>query len=252
MSFPYYISGKPGWEKLTTTAKKHKLGTPMFIYPNRWFCYALAGEALLAGQLVEGVAAVAALSEDLVPVTAGAIGDTTIVIQLATTPVVIDEFADGFMIFPAVEELGHQYLIKSHPAGVSTASLSIVIDEEAGLVKAITTSQEVGLVHNPFAKCLLWNTTKLGFPVGVAPVDIANTEFGWLQIKGPAIVLMDATAPSKGEPIGGSILTQGSVGVALLSSTTTVTADVTPLGIMGATDGVSAEFHQVQLNIGML
>ena len=53
MSFPQAIMGKYGWEKVTTTAQKHKLGTRMQI-ADREFVYSQAGEAITAGVLVKG------------------------------------------------------------------------------------------------------------------------------------------------------------------------------------------------------
>ena len=53
MSFPQTIMGKWGWEQVVTTAKKHKLGTIMQI-ADTFYTYASAGEAVLAGQLMEG------------------------------------------------------------------------------------------------------------------------------------------------------------------------------------------------------
>ena len=58
MSFPQSIMGKHGWEKLTTSAQKHKLGTHMQI-ADREFIYAQAGEAITVGKLVMGAAGTA-------------------------------------------------------------------------------------------------------------------------------------------------------------------------------------------------
>ena len=49
MSFPQTIMGKFGWEKVTTTTQKHKLGTRMQIF-DREFVYCEAGEDITAGK----------------------------------------------------------------------------------------------------------------------------------------------------------------------------------------------------------
>ena len=75
MSIPQTIMGKYGWEKVTTTAQKQKLGTRMQI-ADREFVYVKAGEALTAGMLIMGQAGTAAEQVDLA-VAAGSVGDTT-------------------------------------------------------------------------------------------------------------------------------------------------------------------------------
>ena len=76
MSFPQTISGKPGWEKQTSTSQKHKLGTKMIIQ-DRVFRYAEAGEAITAGVLTKGKDGTDAHQVDLA-VAAQSVGDTTI------------------------------------------------------------------------------------------------------------------------------------------------------------------------------
>ena len=51
MSFPQTIMGKYGWEKVTTTAQKQKVGTRMQI-GERDFIYVKTAEAVTAGLLV--------------------------------------------------------------------------------------------------------------------------------------------------------------------------------------------------------
>ena len=71
MSFPQTIMGKWGWEQVVTTAKKHKLGTRMQIADTEYI-YASAGEAVLAGQLMESAAIEADENDDLAVATAAA------------------------------------------------------------------------------------------------------------------------------------------------------------------------------------
>ena len=76
MSFPQTIMGKWGWEQVVTTAKKHKLGTRMQIAETE-YVYASAGEAVLAGQLMESAAVEANENDDLAVATTAA-GSTTV------------------------------------------------------------------------------------------------------------------------------------------------------------------------------
>ena len=72
MSFPQAIMGKYGWEKVTTSAQKQKLGTHMQIF-DREFVYVKAGEDLTAGKLIDGMAGTAAHQVDLAVSAASAV-----------------------------------------------------------------------------------------------------------------------------------------------------------------------------------
>ena len=77
MSFPSDHTGKPGWEKVTTTNRFGRLAEEMYIYPGRWFRYVLAGEAVSSPYLQTSISAIDNHDLDLVVATAAAIGDTT-------------------------------------------------------------------------------------------------------------------------------------------------------------------------------
>ena len=111
MSFPQTIMGKFGWEKLTTTAQKHKLGTRMQI-ADREFVYSSTGEAITAGKLVMGKAGTAAHQVDLA-VSASSAGATTVTLS-GSLSVAKDLYKDGWLIFNDTEEEGHMYRVKGN------------------------------------------------------------------------------------------------------------------------------------------
>ena len=96
MSFPQTISGKPGWEKQTSTSQKHKLGTKMIIQ-DRVFRYAEAGEAITAGVLTKGKDGTDAHQVDLA-VAAQSVGDTTITLTGSLT-ITEDQYKDGYILY---------------------------------------------------------------------------------------------------------------------------------------------------------
>ncbi len=211
MAFPGYINGKPGWEKVTSTVKSHKLGTEMYMFPGRWFKRALAGEAATVNLLQAGIAAIDNHDLDLVVAAAGAVATTTILITLGATAAVADEYADGFVIFNDVEEEGHQYLVKSHFAVGSGGTGVFNLDEEDGLVTAITTSQQVGLVHNLCHDFVVYPTTATTAPLGACCVDVPDNSFAWLQFRGQGVARSDATTPAAGAPLAPSDATAGNL-----------------------------------------
>ena len=172
MSFPQTIMGKPGWEKQTSTSQKHKLGTPMQI-GERKFRYVEAGEAITAGVLTKGKDGTDAHQVDLA-VAAGSVGDTTITITTSSTNAK-DLYKDGYIIFNDVEEEGHMYKVKSNTKVASATGCVITLDEEDGLVTAITTSQQVGLYENPYKDIEIMDFNGVdNAPLGWAQVDVAS------------------------------------------------------------------------------
>ena len=243
MSFPQTIMGKYGWEKVTTTAQKQKLGTRMQI-ADREFVYVKAGEALTAGMLIMGQAGTAAEQVDLA-VAAGSVGDTTITLSGSLT-ITKDEYKDGWIIFNDVGEEGHMYRIKSNTAVSSATGCVITLDEEDGLVTAITTSQQVGLYENPYTEVEAHDANDVDHaPLGWTCVDIADTDFGWLCVKGFTTALIDGT-PGLGVPLVASNGVDGAVEVYDEDGT----VNLSPVGYMGPIAGVAGEYGLIKANIG--
>jgi hypothetical protein len=239
MSFPQTITGKWGWEQVTTTAKKHKLGTMMQIH-DTFYRYASVGEAIIAGTLVEASVVEGDENDDLVVATTGAAGGTTIGVTFGGA-VTKDEYADGFLIsnVDASTALGWRYRIKGNAAG--TSDVTVTIDHEDGFVTEwLAGTAKVGAFKSPYTSCLISNTTALGPVVGVTVSDIASGSYGWLQTNGPALCLIQG-APGVGTGLMRSNGTTGAVEVA--------DGSLQPVGAMGRTQGVDAQYHEVVLNI---
>ena len=239
MSFPQSIMGKWGWEQVTTTAKKHKLGTIMQI-ADTTYRYASVGETIIAGTLVEASIVEGDENDDLVVATTGSAGGTTVGITFDGA-VTLNEYADGFLMsnVDASTALGWRYRIKSHPAG--TADVTVTIDHEDGFVTEwLAGTAKAGAYKSHYSSCLISNTTALGPAVGVTVSDIASGSYGWVQTNGIALCLI-----------------QGAVGVGLgimRSNGTTGAVEVADgslqnIGAMGRTAGVDAQYHEVLLNI---
>ena len=244
MSFPQTIMGKWGWEKVTTSSKKHKLGTIMQIADTE-YRYCLAGGAdTVAGKIYEARAIVADDNDDLTVATAATAGGTTIGVTFGSA-VTKDEYADGFLYSNtgATSVLGWRYRVKGHPAG--TSDVTITIDEEDGFVQAVATSTtKAGLIPNPYQSVVISATTGVGPIVGVAVSDITTAQYGWLQTKGPAVVLAQGDI-DEGAGIMRSNATAGAV-EQLAEGSAAIFAS---LGQNGRTETVDGEYHEVFLNI---
>jgi len=238
MSFPQTIMGKWGWEQVVTTAKKHKLGTRMQIAETE-YVYASSGEAVLAGQLMESAAVEGNENDDLAVATTAA-GSTTVSVTFGGA-VTKDEYADGFLIsnVDASDALGWRYRIKGNAAG--TSDVEVTIDHEDGFITQwLAGTAKAGAFKNPYTSCLISNTTALGPVVGVTVSDIASGSYGWLQTNGPALVLIQGT-PGVGT---GLMRSNGTTGAVELAD-----GSLQPVGAMGRTAGIDAEYHEVILNI---
>ena len=243
MSFPQSIMGKFGWEKVTTSAQKHKLGTRMQI-ADREFVYVQAGEAITAGLLVDGMAGTAAHQVDLA-VSAASAGATTVTLSGSLT-IAKDQYKDGWLIFNDVEEEGHMYRIKSNTAVSSATGCVLTLDEEDGLATAITTSQQVGIYENAYKEVEIHDHDDIdNAPLGWACVDIADTYYGWICDKGFTTALIDGT-PGIATQL---VASQGVAGaVEVLDSD--ADDEGTVVGYMGPIAGVSGEYGLIKANIG--
>jgi len=240
MSFPQTINGKWGWEQVTSTGKKHKLGTVMQI-ADTTYRYALAGEAsIIAGTLTESSAEEGNENDDLAIATTGAVGGTTVGVTFDGA-VTKDEYADGFLIsnVDASDALGWRYRIKGNAAG--TSDVEVTIDHEDGFVTQwLAGTAKGGAFKSPWSGILISNATSVGACVGVTVSDIANGSYGWVQTNGPALCLIQG-AVGAGLGIMRSNGTTGAVELADGSLQT--------IGAMGRTAGVDAQYHSVVLNI---
>ena len=242
MAFGQTIMGKFWWEKTTTTAQKHKLGTRMQIF-DREFVYASTGEAITVGKLVMGKAGTAAHQVDLA-VSAGSAGATTVTLS-GSLSIAKDLYKDGFLIFNDVEEEGHMYRVKGNTLVASATGCVVTLDEEDGLVSAITTSQQVGLYENPYKAVEAQDANDIDHaPLGWTCADIASGSYGWLCVKGFTAALIEGT-PGAGLPLVASNSADGSVEI--LDSDDD--GEGTIVAYMGPIAGVNGEYGLIKANL---
>ena len=156
-----------------------------------------------------------------------------------------DLYKDGFLIFNDVEEEGHMYRVKGNTLVSSATGCVVTIDEEDGLVAAITTSQQVGLYENPYKAGEAHDANDVDHsPLGWTCVDIASGSYGWLCVKGFTTVLVDGT-PAAGVPLIASNGVDGAVEVYDEDGT----VNLSPVGYMGPIAGVAAEYSLIKANL---
>jgi hypothetical protein len=242
MSFPATQSGRYGFEKQTTSAKKQVYGATMTLPDGRVYRYVEnGGTAIGEGLVVASEAVEAQHDEDLVVATSASVGGFTIGVTLGSAAAAKNLYAEGYLFSNLAATTPHEmYKIKSHPLIASTGSLLSSIDEPDGFQTAITAGTDtVGLIKSPYKDIVVAPAAVAGRFVGVTCADLEADYFGWIQVAGLASVKIDGT-PAFGTLVGASSNHAGQ----LLA----VAADTTPaLGRLHGKAGVDNEFHTVFL-----
>ena len=210
MSFPHTISGKAGFEKTETASQKHKLGTRMVLPDGRVFYYALNGGSDLAtaGLVVMGAAVSANHDMDLTVTSATSAGSQTIELEVPTTDLTLNQYKDGYIYFNGggvTNSSGQIYGIKSHPAHDASADASCVftIEDEGGTYANLVTTDEAGLVLNPYNGIIVYNgdgTLTTG-PIGVTTIKVTANYYCWVQTLGIAAVRQSGTQTIVGNAV---------------------------------------------------
>ena len=185
----------------------HQLGEKMFTADGRAFRYARAGSgaALVTGNLLQAEAE--DTGEQGVAIAAAAVGDTTITTTDSLT-VTANEYAGGYITVTVTPGLGQTFKIQSHPAATA-ATVVFTIEDPVGV--ALTTVTRIDIVPNLYAAVIQKPATETGSIVGVAVNAISASQYGWIQVEGPANVLNDAGTIVVGNIVVASDATAGAV-----------------------------------------
>ena len=193
MAHPTRVYADYGMEKKTGTDKYHSLGTILELPDGREFKYVLAGGTAIAqGVIVAAKAPTAHHDMDLVTAAAAA-GASSITVTLEGTAAAEDLYADGYIFTNDDTGEGQIYRIAGHDAIDSSGSGAIDLAENDKVVVALTSSTLCGLAPNPYSGVVVSPTTVVNRTVGTTPTAIAADEYGWVQTKGLASVLVSGT-----------------------------------------------------------
>ncbi|KKN31648.1 hypothetical protein LCGC14_0821970 [marine sediment metagenome] len=191
MSLPntiYAASAMAPHKTLYTTAKYDE-GQKLEYADSRKFRFALAGELLVKGEILQGVDSTA--ENDLTPV-AAAIGATTISVTLGNAAVA-DYFKGGYAYVDVTPALGDTYKIGAHDAFTAASGQLIPLAGDETVLVAITSTSRISLVRNPWKGVITLATTPTAWVAGVAVSLIPSAEWGWVQTGGPCAVMSGGT-----------------------------------------------------------
>jgi len=205
MSFDNQVYLSYGDEKVTTSTKRHRLGTRGVLPDGRVFYYARNGATELAPHLVvisktvrSGThAAAQTISTVISSGNTNPVG-TTVGVIWATTPHTSGEYDDGYMTVETTPGEG-VYKIASDPAAATSGVGSRIILEESDPLKvALTTVSKLAFEANPYSSVVVATTgaapnNQTAGVAGVPNVTVPIRDYFWCQTWGHAAVRYDAT-----------------------------------------------------------
>lgn len=242
-----------GDEKIESASQQFSLGTLGITPDGRRFRYAKNSSAAITtgGQIVEGEALQANHDMD-VPVTGTtSAGSSTISLEVPTTDLTENEYADGYIYINDGPGQGEIYRIKSHPAHDASddATAVFTLDESQGTATGLTTSSLCGLVYNPYYNVAIidGDGTRVGRPLGVSTIPVTANYYMWIQTSGHAGVLAGAAVGVVGDGMKVS-QASGESGAADLFDTS-ANQDTEPIGTAIGIAAVATDYQLVYLSI---
>jgi hypothetical protein len=143
------------------------------------------------------------------------VGEQTVDVTVATTAVTDLQYLGGYLLVNDGPGAGQALKIAGHSTITSAGgTVTIHLGEPIRTALVLATSK-VTLIASPWAG--VTNTATLGSAVGVAPVAIPASNFGWVQTKGIAGVL-SAGVITKGYP---AVQSQSIIGALAIGSAAT-------------------------------
>lgn len=240
-----------------STDKRYTLGSVGTI-GERTFAYASSsGSAISLGALC-AVAAPVANHVSVAYASGGAANTNTVTVTLGATAATENQYADGWLVPIDGTGQGQLRKIESHPAADSAATLELTVSDDFDTAMG---TGEISLVKNEFADVVthpgMAATTLNLAPVGVVPVAVpsgsTDTQFFWIQIGGPALVLKNGSTFVAGIPVRPADATADAGQVDIVADATTGTPTPDPIvgHVINVGDAASDGDHVlVRLSLG--
>lgn len=224
-----------------SSTQAQDLGSLATTGDGRYFRYAKMGATTgVPGQAFQGPASDATNFSPSggLGVLAAATGAVSVTLSDSLT-ITANALAGGIMSVAVTPGQGYSYKVKSNTA--VSAATGCVVTLEDPIQVALTTSSKVVFSLNPYNGIVVSGTAPTNAIVGVPVVAIPPSNFGWIQTRGPASVL-----------VGGTLEAGVAVGVNLANVTGALAAATgvifSKAGSMTAT-GTSGEYDIVNLQL---
>ena len=184
-----------GRQYLTDTLAVHRLGQAAITDDGRMWRYCeKSAAAAVVGDLQQSAAADANMDELVITTALLTVGAKTFIFTGQTpTAVAANYLAQGYVNVESGPGAGFLYKIDNHLAIAADTAANTINLGPPGARVVWTTSTLVGVKPHPYKAVVISPTTPTGPVVGVAPLAIPASEFGWLQVKGEASVVTEDT-----------------------------------------------------------
>lgn len=250
-SSPFALFGANGGNTTNDASLSTLVGAKFQAADGREFALVQNGAtALVSGVLVQSPASIGANHTGLTVATA-AIGANQITVTLGGTLATANQYAGGFVVISAGTGAGQTFRIASHPAGTSSGTVVLTLEDRLSVATAVSDSKASltlpqygsgngtnvatsGVVINP--------TTATGRVVGatIYPISASSSTvptYGFIQTAGAVGVLNDASTaigldvmPSSGTAgavVTYVVATRNRVGTSTVAGETTKTQLIT-------------------------
>jgi len=193
----------------SSSVQLHPLGTKAETKDGRTFRYGVAGASdTVAGSLYQSAAPVTAHLANTPP--AVAVGATSFSYTPGAATGAANLYAEGYLQVDTTPGNGYTYVVAGHDAIASSTAFTLYLKDPIQV--ALTTSSRVGLMPNRYKNVIVAPTTLTANLAGVAPTVITAGQYGWIQTRGIASVLINGT-PAITAPVINSATTAGAVDV---------------------------------------
>jgi hypothetical protein len=163
-----------------------------------------------------------------------------VTLTLGATAATANEYAGGILAANDVSPEGEFYRISGHPAGDSSGSLEVTVEQP--FKTDISTSSQFTLVHNTWNGSIV-NAAFTLPAAGVPAMDMTAAYYGWFKTRGVAAVLIGTAAT-----LGADLICDGSGGVT--DRTDALGASAEPVvAVADIVVGVATEYNPVRLVI---
>lgn len=243
--FDWVVSIPYGQDKVTSTVRhERKLGTPGMTPDGRMFHWVFTNGAIGAGHVVSPKLPINEHDQDLQVSVAAAIGDMTLSIVIGALGIAENLFEDGSVFINDGTGEGHLYKIKSHPAGLTGATVVFTLWEPIREALLASSSSLLGLHENHYQDVVDSPSTVINAPLGVAPTEFADNTYGWVQFRGEAAVL------TSGNMVVGHLVQPGGATGAVVDVDYSATSEFGTLGALIGADATGADDNMiVMLNL---
>ena len=190
-----------------SSTQLHGIGELVHSNDGRAFRYTkVGGTALVPGKLYQGPAEDTTNFQALT-VTAPLAGATSIV-TTTTVTLAVNALAGGFLVIASATTNAGQIARIQGNTVATAAVVTFTLDDP--IVYAPTGTVVVDVHPNPLNGVIINPTTATSAPKGVALYKVTAAYYGWLQTKGPAVILSDAGS-TVGTNVSASNATAGAV-----------------------------------------